>query len=36
MYLNDVFTVPISLAAPAGHGVPAGLDARDCRWSAVR
>lgn len=32
MYLNDVFTVTVNLAGLPGISVPAGLDARVCRW----
>ena len=35
MYLNDVFTVPASMAGVPGISVPAGLDATACR-SACR
>ena len=33
MYLNDVFTVPTSLAGLPAMSVPAGLSAAACRWA---
>jgi hypothetical protein len=33
MYLNDVFTVPSSLAGLPAMSVPAGLSAEACRWA---